>query len=34
MFLAQDAVDRDLLLETIGRHGLQSKWAEFESKLT
>ena len=34
MFLAQDAVDRELLLEIIGRHGLQSKWAEFESKLT
>ena len=34
MFLAQEAVDRELLLEIIGRHGLQSKWAEFESKLT
>jgi len=34
MFLAQDAVDRELLLEIIDRHGLQSKWAEFESKIT
>ena len=32
MFLAQDAVDQDLLLDIIKRHDLQRKWEEFQAK--
>ena len=32
MFLSQDAVDRETLLDIIKRHGLEDKWERFESK--
>ena len=31
MFLSQDAVDLELLAEIIKRHGLETKWAAFET---
>jgi len=31
-FLSQDAVDIERLEEIIGRHGLESKWAEFRRR--
>lgn len=30
MFLSQEAVDRELLRDIIGRHGLEREWSEFE----
>ena len=32
MFLSQDAVDRDVLLDIINRHGLEKELADFQSK--
>ena len=32
MFLSQDAVEIDKLEDTIERHGLREKWAEYEGK--
>jgi hypothetical protein len=33
MFLAQGAVDRDVLLDIIKRHGLEANWEEFQTKI-
>jgi hypothetical protein len=32
MFLSQQAVDEDVLLDIINRHGLEKPWAEFQTK--
>lgn len=32
MFFSQQAVDRDLLLDVIARHGLEKRFADFQSK--
>jgi hypothetical protein len=32
MFLSQDAVDQDLLLDIVRRHKLEKQWAELQSK--
>lgn len=32
MFLSQTAVDRDLLIDIVNRHGLEKQWADFQSK--
>jgi hypothetical protein len=32
MFLSQQAVDQDLLVDIINRHGLEKRWADFQSK--
>jgi len=32
MFFAQEAVDPDILLDIIQRHGLENKWKEFKIK--
>lgn len=32
MFLSQDAVDMNLLSDIIQRHGLETQWANFESR--
>ncbi len=32
MFFSQEAVDRDLLLDVINRHGLAEQWADFQTK--
>jgi len=33
MFLVQGAVDQNVLLDIIKRHGLETKWEEFQAKL-
>ena len=32
MFLEQDAVDQEVLLDIIKRHGLEKQWANFQSR--
>jgi len=32
MFLSQDAVDQEILLDIIDRHGLEKQWADFQSR--
>jgi len=32
MFFSQEAVDRDLLLDIINRHGLEKQWADFQTR--
>jgi len=32
MFFSQEAVDPDLLLDIINRHGLERQWADFQAK--
>ena len=32
MFLSQEAVDRDILLDIISRHGLEKQWADFQTR--
>lgn len=32
MFLSQEAVDPELLLDIIGRHGLEKQWADFQKQ--
>ena len=32
MFLSQNAVDREAMLDVIRRHGLEKRWAEFETR--
>lgn len=32
MFLSQDAVDRELLMDIVKRHGLHTEWADFEGE--
>lgn len=31
MFLSQEAVDQDILLDIIRRHGLEKQWADFQT---
>jgi hypothetical protein len=32
MFLSQEAVDREILIDVIRRHGLDQRWAEFQTR--
>jgi hypothetical protein len=32
MFLSQEAVDQEILLDIIRRHGLEKRWADFQNK--
>ena len=33
IFLAQGAVDQDVLLDIIKRHGLEAHWQDFQTKI-
>jgi hypothetical protein len=32
MFLSQEAVDREILLDVVKRHGLERRWADFQTR--